>query len=74
VADSGPEQSVHEQRTKRKRVFFWFVCSALGGVCAREMFVNTPEQIADLTFKVAEKMTERWMADYEGEDADIPAR
>jgi hypothetical protein len=65
---------VHAQRTKRKRVFFWFVCSALGGVCAREMFVNTPEQVTDMTYKIAEAMTERWMADYENENGDIPAK
>lgn len=51
---------------KRRRVFFWFVCSALTGVCSREMYENenTPDQITDLTFRIAERMTERWMEEY----------
>lgn len=49
---------------KRRRVFFWFVCSALGGVCAREMYSHTPQQITDEVYKIAELMTQRWVERY----------
>jgi hypothetical protein len=52
------------QAEKERRVFFWFVCSALGGVCAREMSPNTPDQIVAETFKIAEAMTKHWMEEY----------
>ena len=57
-----------EADPKRRRVFFWFVCSALTGIASREVYNNSPEQITDLTYRVAERMTERWMEDYGTED------
>ena len=69
MAISGPEEGTHAARQKRERVFFWFVCSALTGVSASGY---APEHVAERTLKIAEAMTERWMADYE--DADIPVR
>lgn len=56
-----------EPGSQQKRVMFWFLCSALTGVCSREIFKHTPEQITEETFQIAERMTERWQQTYGAE-------
>jgi hypothetical protein len=62
-------EGASQQAERERRIFFWFVCSALGGVCAREMLPHTAEQIVAETFKIAESMTEHWLANYGVEEA-----
>lgn len=59
-----PSEGVRAKADRERRVFFWFTCSALGGVCAREMLPHSPEQIVAETFRIAEAMTEHWLEHY----------
>jgi hypothetical protein len=61
-------EGASEAASKERRVFFWFVCSALSGVCAREIMPHAPEQVVAETFKIAEAMTEHWLENYGTED------
>ena len=63
-----PTEGVSAAQDRKRRVFFWFVCSALGGVCAREMLPHEPDQIVAETFRIAEKMTDYWLEHYENAD------
>ena len=68
MADNGPEEGTHERLQRERRVHFWFLCSALGGVCARELFPNSPEQVVQMSYRIAELMTEEWIKRYDNAD------
>lgn len=65
MADNGPVEGTHERLARERRVHFWFLCSALGGVCAYE---TNPKQVVERTYRIAELMTERWLREYENAD------
>jgi Ni,Fe-hydrogenase I small subunit len=56
-------EGVSEQAEKQRRVFFWFTCSALGGVCARE-HQQSAKAVASEVFEIAEEMTKYWLEHY----------